>query len=108
MPNSDTVDNLVIDLVLHCTSTAACVWPTSDFRSSSLKRRISSYLNPEHSKLIVFIQPERGGMLLQSVVEIALLTTRINLITEARSGIKMLKNYTPIQYLEFKHNLILP
>ncbi|KAM7166768.1 stAR-related lipid transfer protein 6 [Macrochelys suwanniensis] len=51
-----------------------------------------SYRNPEHSKLIVFIQPERGGMLLPSVVEIALLTTLKNLITGARSGIKMLKN----------------
>uniref|UniRef100_A0A8C3RIC4 Uncharacterized protein n=1 Tax=Chelydra serpentina TaxID=8475 RepID=A0A8C3RIC4_CHESE len=80
------------------------LWYGIDF----IKRFSLSYRNPEHSKLIVFIQPERGGMLLPSVVEISLLTTLINLITAARSGIKMLKNCISIQYLGFKHNLILP
>lgn len=48
--------------------------------------------NPEHSKLVVFIQPELGGMLPGSVVETALPTTLINLITETRAGLKGLKD----------------
>ncbi|XP_064295332.1 stAR-related lipid transfer protein 6 isoform X2 [Phalacrocorax carbo] len=48
--------------------------------------------NPEHSKLVVFIQPELGGMLPCSVVETALPTTLINLITETRAGLKGLKD----------------
>ncbi|XP_049650254.1 stAR-related lipid transfer protein 6 [Accipiter gentilis] len=49
--------------------------------------------NPEHSKLVVFIQPELGGMLPSSVVETALPTTLINLITETRAGLKGLKDH---------------
>ncbi|KAM9214221.1 stAR-related lipid transfer protein 6 [Leptosomus discolor] len=49
--------------------------------------------NPEHSKLVVFIQPELGGMLPGSLVETALPTTLINLITETRAGLKGLKDH---------------
>ncbi|NXO03179.1 STAR6 protein, partial [Rhinopomastus cyanomelas] len=44
--------------------------------------------NPEHSKLVVFIQPELGGMLPVSVVESALPATLISLITDTRAGLK--------------------
>ncbi|XP_006269715.1 stAR-related lipid transfer protein 6 isoform X1 [Alligator mississippiensis] len=46
--------------------------------------------NPEHSKLVVFIQPELGGILPHSVVETALPTILINLITDTRAGLKAL------------------
>ncbi|XP_009698923.1 PREDICTED: stAR-related lipid transfer protein 6, partial [Cariama cristata] len=49
--------------------------------------------NPEHSKLVVFIQPQLGGMLPGSVVETALPNTLINLITETRAGLKGLKDH---------------
>ncbi|XP_030324407.1 stAR-related lipid transfer protein 6, partial [Calypte anna] len=48
--------------------------------------------NPQHSKLVVFIQPELGGRLPCSVVETALPTTLINLITETRAGLQSLKD----------------
>ncbi|KAG7481556.1 hypothetical protein MATL_G00067930 [Megalops atlanticus] len=44
--------------------------------------------NPDHSKLVVFIQPDLGGMLPRSVVESALPNNVINLISDARAGIK--------------------
>ncbi|XP_010001071.1 PREDICTED: stAR-related lipid transfer protein 6 [Chaetura pelagica] len=46
--------------------------------------------NPEHSKLVVFIQPELGGMLPCSVVESVLPATLINLITATKAGLKSL------------------
>nr|XP_009943492.1 PREDICTED: stAR-related lipid transfer protein 6 [Opisthocomus hoazin] len=48
--------------------------------------------NPEHSKLVVFIQPQLGGMLPSSVVETALPATLINLITDTRAGLQGLKD----------------
>ncbi|XP_072272578.1 stAR-related lipid transfer protein 6 [Pyxicephalus adspersus] len=44
--------------------------------------------NPAHSKLVVFIQPELGGLLPRSVVESALPSNVTSLISGARAGIK--------------------
>ncbi|MBN3314903.1 STAR6 protein, partial [Atractosteus spatula] len=46
--------------------------------------------SPGHSKLVVFIQPDLGGMLPQSIVESALPNNLINLINDTRTGIKTL------------------
>ncbi|XP_040193102.1 stAR-related lipid transfer protein 6 [Rana temporaria] len=44
--------------------------------------------NPAHSKLVVYIQTELGGLLPRSVVESALPSNVIGLITSVREGIK--------------------
>ncbi|XP_006626710.1 stAR-related lipid transfer protein 6 isoform X3 [Lepisosteus oculatus] len=46
--------------------------------------------SPGHSKLVVFIQPDLGGILPQSIVESALPNNLINLINDTRTGIKTL------------------
>ncbi|XP_075442688.1 stAR-related lipid transfer protein 6 isoform X3 [Ascaphus truei] len=46
--------------------------------------------NPAHSKLVVFIQPELGGLLPRSVVESALPSNLVNLINDTRVGLKKL------------------
>ncbi|KAM4810226.1 stAR-related lipid transfer protein 6 [Rhinophrynus dorsalis] len=46
--------------------------------------------NPAHSKLVVFIQPELGGLLPRSLVETALPNNVLNLINDARTGLKKL------------------
>ncbi|KAG9469484.1 hypothetical protein GDO78_020429 [Eleutherodactylus coqui] len=43
--------------------------------------------NPEHSRLVVYIQPELGGLLPRSVVESALPSNIVGLISDARQGI---------------------
>ncbi|MBN3283691.1 STAR6 protein, partial [Polyodon spathula] len=43
---------------------------------------------PGHSKLVVFIQPDLGGMLPRSVVESAIPNNIVNLINDTRTGIK--------------------
>ncbi|KAG8456770.1 hypothetical protein GDO86_002523 [Hymenochirus boettgeri] len=46
--------------------------------------------NPAHSKLVVFIQPELGGLLPRSVVESALPNNVLNLIANSKAGLKKL------------------
>ncbi|KAE8636689.1 hypothetical protein XENTR_v10003085 [Xenopus tropicalis] len=46
--------------------------------------------NPEHSKLVVFIQPELGGLLPRSLVETALPNNVFNLIKDTKEGVKKL------------------
>ncbi|MEE6457859.1 hypothetical protein FKM82_000075 [Ascaphus truei] len=46
--------------------------------------------NLAHSKLVVFIQPELGGLLPRSVVESALPSNLVNLINDTRVGLKKL------------------
>ncbi|XP_075049844.1 stAR-related lipid transfer protein 6 [Mixophyes fleayi] len=46
--------------------------------------------NPAHSKFVVFIQPELGGLLPRSLVETALPSNVISLIDDARDGVKKL------------------
>ncbi|CAI9597922.1 unnamed protein product [Staurois parvus] len=55
--------------------------------------------NPAHSKLVVYIQPELGGLLPRSVVESALPSNVINLITGAREGIKKIFPRRKLNYL---------
>ncbi|XP_064409889.1 stAR-related lipid transfer protein 6 [Latimeria chalumnae] len=43
---------------------------------------------PTHSKLVVFIQPDLGGMLPRSIVESALPNNLINLVNDTRLGLK--------------------
>ncbi|KAM9331230.1 stAR-related lipid transfer protein 6 [Gastrophryne carolinensis] len=49
--------------------------------------------NPAHSRLVVFIQPDLGGLLPRSVVESALPSNVIGLISDAREGIKKFLNH---------------
>ncbi|XP_053556383.1 stAR-related lipid transfer protein 6 [Bombina bombina] len=44
--------------------------------------------DPSHSKLVAFIQPELGGLLPRSVVESAIPSNIVNLINDARTGLK--------------------
>ncbi|XP_043931071.1 stAR-related lipid transfer protein 6 [Protopterus annectens] len=47
--------------------------------------------NPAHSKIMVFVQPELGGMLPHSVVEAAVPNNLISLISDVRDGLKTLR-----------------
>ncbi|KAM4710409.1 stAR-related lipid transfer protein 6 [Discoglossus pictus] len=44
--------------------------------------------NPAHSKLVVFFQPELGGLLPRSLVESVLPNNAVNLINDARKGLQ--------------------
>ncbi|XP_063816055.1 stAR-related lipid transfer protein 6 [Pseudophryne corroboree] len=46
--------------------------------------------NPAHSKLVVFIQPDLGGLLPRAVVETALPSNVVGLVSDVREGIKKL------------------